>query len=41
MVEETSCVIVSEPLSVNAANVRVSFIEGPDGYVVELMEDLE
>ncbi len=39
MVEETGCKVVEGPLSVDVADARVSFIEGPDGYVVELVED--
>ncbi len=39
MVEETGCEVVDGPLTVEAAGARVSFIEGPDGYVVELVED--
>ncbi len=41
MVEETDCAVVDGPLTVDAAGARVSFIEGPDGYVVELVETLE
>jgi lactoylglutathione lyase len=39
MVEETDCEVVKGPLTVEAAEARVAFIEGPDGYVVELVED--
>lgn len=39
MVEETGCEVVDGPLTVEVAEARVSFIEGPDGYVVELVED--
>lgn len=38
MVAETGCRVVDGPLTIDAANARVSFIEGPDGYVVELVE---
>lgn len=38
LVEETGCEVVDGPLTVDAANARVSFVEGPDGYVVELVE---
>lgn len=39
MVAETGCEVVDGPLTVEAAGARVAFIEGPDGYVVELVED--
>jgi lactoylglutathione lyase len=39
MVEETGCEVVDGPVTVEAAEARVAFIEGPDGYVVELVED--
>lgn len=39
MVEETGCAVVDGPMTVGTAGARVSFIEGPDGYVVELVED--
>jgi lactoylglutathione lyase len=38
MVEETGCTVVDGPMTVEAADARVSFLEGPDGYVVELVE---
>lgn len=41
MVEDTGCDVIDGPLTVDAANARVSFIEAPDGYVVELVEDLD
>ncbi|WP_233710705.1 VOC family protein [Natronococcus pandeyae] len=41
MVEETGCVVIDGPLTIDAANAHVSFIEGPDGYVVELVEQLD
>lgn len=40
LVEETGCEVVDGPLTVDAADARVAFVEGPDGYVVELVEDL-
>ena len=40
MVEETGCTVVAGPKTADAANARISFIEGPDGYVIELVEDL-
>lgn len=39
IVEETGCDVVKGPMTVEAAGARVSFIEGLDGYVVELVED--
>lgn len=41
MVEETGCDVIDGPLTIDAANAHVSFIEGPDGYVVELVEQLD
>jgi len=38
MVEETGCTVVDGPMTVEAADARVSFLDGPDGYVVELVE---
>ena len=38
LVEETDRPVVQEPTAVEAANARVSFVEDPDGYVVELIE---
>lgn len=32
--------VVDGPKTADVANARISFIEGPDGYVVELVEDL-
>lgn len=40
MVEETGCAVLDEPRTVDAFGVRISFIEGPDGYPIELVEDL-
>lgn len=40
VVEETGCPVVSEPTTVDAADARVAFVEGPDGYVVEFVESL-
>ncbi|WP_332898000.1 VOC family protein [Haladaptatus sp. CMSO5] len=40
MVDETGCAVIDGPLTVDVADARVSFIEGPDGYVVELVEDM-
>lgn len=41
VVEETGCPVVDGPVTMDVAGARVSFIEGPDGYVVELVEQLE
>lgn len=41
LVEETGCAVVDGPLVVEPADAHVSFVEGPDGYVVELVESLE
>lgn len=41
MVEETGCAVVDGPMTVEQANARVAFLDGPDGYVVELVETLE
>lgn len=40
MVEETGCAVLDEPRTVDAFDVRISFIEGPDGYPIELVETL-
>ena len=39
--DETNCPVVMEPTVVEPANARVAFVEDPDGYVVELVEDLD
>lgn len=39
MVEETGCAVLDGPRNGSTANIRIAFIEGPDGYVVELIED--
>ncbi len=41
LVEETGCAVVDGPMVVEPANARASFVEGPDGCVVELVESLE
>ncbi|MFB6297220.1 MAG: VOC family protein [Salinirussus sp.] len=38
MVAETGCAVLEGPTRIDAAGARVAFIEGPDGYVVELVE---
>lgn len=40
LVAETGCEVVLEPTVVEAANARAAFVTDPDGYVVELVEDL-
>jgi lactoylglutathione lyase len=40
LVEETGCPVRRGPLTAEAANARVAFVEDPDGYGVELVEDL-
>jgi len=39
LVAETGCAVLEEPRDGESAPVRVAFIEGPDGYAVELVED--
>jgi lactoylglutathione lyase len=41
IVDATDCGVEQEPTTIDAANSRVAFVEGPDGYVVELVEDLD
>ncbi len=38
IVEATGCEVVEGPMTIGEAGARVSFIKGPDGYVVELVE---
>ncbi|NHN60075.1 MULTISPECIES: VOC family protein [Halorussus] len=40
IVDETGCDVVEGPMTVDDADARVAFLEGPDGYVLELVEDL-
>lgn len=40
LVEETGCTVRRGPLTSEGANARVAFIEDPDGYGVELVEEL-
>ena len=40
IVEETDWSILDGPRTVKMVDWRVAFVEGPDGYVVELIEDL-
>lgn len=37
---ETGCAVLEPPRTVDAFDVRISFIEGPDGYRIELVETL-
>lgn len=39
MVAETGCAVLEEPHDGETSPVRIAFIEGPDGYAVELVED--
>jgi len=41
VVDATDCDVVEPPTTIDAAGARVAFVEGPDGYVVELVEDLD
>jgi len=41
MAEETGCAVLDGPMTVEQANARVAFLDGPDGYVVELVETLD
>jgi len=40
IVAETGCAVIKGPVTVTQAGARVAFLDGPDGYVVELVEDL-
>ena len=40
VVEETGYAVLDGPVTMDAADARVSFLKGPDGYVVELVESL-
>ncbi len=41
LVEETGCRVRRGPLTSEEANARVAFIEDPDGYGIELVEEFE
>lgn len=41
LVEETGCTVRRGPLTSEGANARVAFIEDPDGYGIELVEEFE
>lgn len=40
IVDQTGCTVVDGPTTVDIADARIVFLEGPDGYVVELVEDV-
>jgi len=40
VLDTTDAELLQGPLTMDAPNARVAFVEGPDGYVVELVEDL-
>jgi lactoylglutathione lyase len=41
LVDETGCPVRRGPLTAESANARVAFVEDPDGYGVELVEQLD
>ncbi|RQG93535.1 VOC family protein [Natrarchaeobius chitinivorans] len=41
LVEETECTLERGPLDSEGANARVAFLEGPDGYGIELVEEFD
>jgi len=41
IVEETGCTVRRGPLDSEGANARVVFIEDPDGYGIELVEEFD
>jgi lactoylglutathione lyase len=41
IVENTGATVLDGPRTVDVANVRIAFLEGFDGYVIELVEDLD
>lgn len=40
LVTETGCPVVERPTTVEQAGARVAFVEDPQGYVLELVEEL-
>ena len=38
---ETGCPVVKEPTTMADLGLRIAFVEDPDGYVVELVEELD
>lgn len=41
LIEETGCTLRRGPLTSEGANARVAFIEDPDGYGIELVEEFD
>ncbi|GAB7020744.1 VOC family protein [Halostagnicola bangensis] len=41
LVEETGCRVRRGPLTSDGANARVAFIEDPDGYGIELVQEFD
>ena len=41
IVERTGATLLDGPRTVEVANARIAFLEGIDGYVLELVEDLD
>jgi lactoylglutathione lyase len=41
IVDGTGATVLDGPRTVEEANARIAFLEGVDGYVVELVEDLD
>jgi len=40
IVDRTGCEVIETPRTVEAADARIAFLGGVDGYVLELVEDL-
>ena len=41
IVDGTDATVLDGPRTVDVANARIAFLEGFDGYVIELVEDLD
>jgi lactoylglutathione lyase len=41
IVDATGATVLDGPRTVDVANARIAFLEGFDGYVIELVEDLD
>lgn len=41
IVDRTGSTVLDGPRTVDVANARIAFLEGVDGYVLELVEDLD
>jgi lactoylglutathione lyase len=41
IVERAGCDVLEGPVTIDAADAHVAFLEGPDGYVLELVVDLD